>query len=52
MEFADIASDIEEVLFTPEEIATIVAGLAARVDADYAGLDLVLVGVLKARRRS
>ncbi len=47
MEFSDIAGDIEDVLFTPEEIDAIVHGLAARVEADYEGRDLLLVGVLK-----
>ena len=47
MEFADIAADIEDVLFSPEELAGIVARLAAEVHADYAGRDLLLVGVLK-----
>jgi hypoxanthine phosphoribosyltransferase len=47
VEFADIAADIEDVLFTPEQLAEIVARLAAEVHADYAGRDLLLVGVLK-----
>ena len=47
MEFADIAADLEDVLFTPEDVAGIVARLAAEVDADYADRDLLLVGVLK-----
>jgi len=47
MEFADIPGEIEDVLFTPEEIAEIVARLAAAVDADYADRDILLVGVLK-----
>ncbi|OJX65613.1 MAG: hypoxanthine phosphoribosyltransferase [Micrococcales bacterium 73-13] len=47
MDFADIATEIEDVLFTPEEIAAIVTRLAAEVDADYAARDLLLVGVLK-----
>jgi len=47
MEFSDIESDLEDVLFTPEEIAGIVTRLATEVDADYADRDLLLVGVLK-----
>jgi len=47
MEFADIDGEIEDVLYSPEEIEAIVQGLAARVDADYEGRDLLLVGVLK-----
>jgi len=47
MDFSDIAGDIEDVLFTPDDIADIVTRLAAEVDADYAGRDLLLIGVLK-----
>lgn len=47
MEFADIPGEIEDVLFTPEDIASIVARLAAAVDADYADREVLLVGVLK-----
>ena len=47
MDFSDIAGDIEDVLFTPEEIGAIVVRLAAEVERDYAGRDLLLVGVLK-----
>ena len=39
--------DIDSVLVTEEEIATKVAELARVVDADYAGRELLLVGVLK-----
>ncbi|CAO5190652.1 tRNA(Ile)-lysidine synthase [Frankia sp. AiPs1] len=39
--------DIDEVLVTSEEIAAKIAELAARVDADYAGREILLVGVLK-----
>ncbi|WP_307873962.1 MULTISPECIES: hypoxanthine phosphoribosyltransferase [unclassified Frankia] len=39
--------DIGEVLVSEEEIATRIAALAAQVDADYAGRELLLVGVLK-----
>ncbi|HWK20101.1 MAG TPA: hypoxanthine phosphoribosyltransferase [Microbacteriaceae bacterium] len=47
MDFSDIAGDIEEELFSPEDIAGIVARLAAEVEADYEGRDVLLVGVLK-----
>ncbi|HWL01562.1 MAG TPA: hypoxanthine phosphoribosyltransferase [Microbacteriaceae bacterium] len=47
MDFSDIAGDIDDVLFTPDDIADIVTRLAAEVDADYAGRDLLLIGVLK-----
>jgi hypoxanthine phosphoribosyltransferase len=39
--------DIDEVLVTADEIAAKIAELAARVDADYAGREILLVGVLK-----
>jgi hypoxanthine phosphoribosyltransferase len=39
--------DIESVLVSAEQIADKVAELAARIDADYAGREIVLVGVLK-----
>ena len=39
--------DIGEVLVSEQEIAARIAVLAARVDADYAGRELLLVGVLK-----
>ncbi|MCK9920856.1 hypoxanthine phosphoribosyltransferase [Frankia sp. AgPm24] len=39
--------DIDEVLVSSSEIAVKIAELAARVDADYAGREILLVGVLK-----
>jgi hypoxanthine phosphoribosyltransferase len=39
--------DVGEVLVSAEEIAERIADLAARVDADYAGREILLVGVLK-----
>ena len=39
--------DIESVLVSAEEIAEKIAELAAKIDADYAGREIVLVGVLK-----
>ena len=47
MQFDDIASDLEDRLFTAAQIKDKVAELAAAVEADYAGRDLLLVGVLK-----
>ncbi len=46
MRAADIADDIQHVLFTDEQVQARVAELAAQVDADYAGRDVLLVGVL------
>jgi len=43
----DMGSDLERVLLDEEQIQTRLAELAARIDADYAGLDPLLVGVLK-----
>ncbi|MFJ3033602.1 hypoxanthine phosphoribosyltransferase [Curtobacterium pusillum] len=47
MELSDVQADLSEVLFTPEQIDDKLAELAAVVDADYAGRDPLLVGVLK-----
>ncbi|MFL0358446.1 hypoxanthine phosphoribosyltransferase [Curtobacterium flaccumfaciens] len=47
MELSDVQADLSEVLFTPEQIDEKLAELAAVVDADYAGRDPLLVGVLK-----
>ncbi|MEV4532317.1 phosphoribosyltransferase family protein [Asanoa sp. NPDC049518] len=46
MEHAHVIDDVAEVLATEDEIAARVAELAARIEADYAGRDLLLVGVL------
>jgi hypoxanthine phosphoribosyltransferase len=43
----DLDGDIEKVLVSGEEIQARLVELAADVDADYAGRDLLLVGVLK-----
>jgi hypoxanthine phosphoribosyltransferase len=42
-----LLADIGEVLVSEEEIAARIAALAAQVDADYTGRELLLVGVLK-----
>jgi hypoxanthine phosphoribosyltransferase len=47
MRAADVQSDITDVLVTEEEIQAKLQEVAARVEADYAGKDLLLVGVLK-----
>ena len=39
-------SDLSEVLYTSDQIAARVAEIAVRIDADYAGRDILLVGVL------
>jgi len=42
-----VADQITEVLVTEEQIKARVAELAAEIDAEYAGKDVLLVGVLK-----
>jgi hypoxanthine phosphoribosyltransferase len=43
----DLDGDVEKVLVSADEIQARLRALAADVDADYAGRDLLLVGVLK-----
>ncbi len=43
----DMGQDLEKVLVTEEEIRTRLEEMGARIDADYAGKDLLIVGVLK-----
>jgi hypoxanthine phosphoribosyltransferase len=43
----DVSGDIESVLISAEEIQAKVAQLAKEIDADYAGREVLLVGVLK-----
>ncbi|WP_404430534.1 hypoxanthine phosphoribosyltransferase [Microbacterium lacus] len=47
MRAADIQSELTQVLVTEEQIHAKLEEIAARVSADYAGKDLLLVGVLK-----
>ncbi len=47
MELSDIESDLTSVLYTEEQIHAKIAEIARRVEADYAGRDPLLVGVLK-----
>jgi hypoxanthine phosphoribosyltransferase len=44
---ADLHPDVEAVLVSQEQIAAKIAELAAKIDADYDGREVVLVGVLK-----
>ena len=46
MDDAQISGDLSRVLYTKEQIADRIAELAAQIDADYVGKDLLLVGVL------
>jgi hypoxanthine phosphoribosyltransferase len=41
-----MGSALKEVLITAEQLHTRIGELAAQIDADYAGRDLLLVGVL------
>jgi len=43
----DMNKDIEEILYSPEQIASRVAELGARISEDYRGRELVLVGILR-----
>ncbi len=47
MSAADLPVEIEHVLVTQEQIAERISELATEIDADYAGRDVLLVGVLK-----
>ena len=47
MEFSDVADDLSKTLLTEEEIHAKIAELARRIEADYAGKDVLLVGVLR-----
>jgi hypoxanthine phosphoribosyltransferase len=42
-----ISEDIERVVISEEEIATRVSELAAQISRDYAGKELMLIGILK-----
>ncbi|MCV2394989.1 hypoxanthine phosphoribosyltransferase [Actinotalea sp. M2MS4P-6] len=47
MDATDMGGDLAKVLLSEEQLQTRLDELAAQVDADYAGRDLLLVGVLK-----
>ena len=47
MDASHLGSDLEKVLVDEAALAAKIAELAAQIDADYAGRDLLLVGVLK-----
>jgi hypoxanthine phosphoribosyltransferase len=44
---SDLGTDLKEVLIPADRLQARVAELAAEIDGDYAGKDLLLVGVLK-----
>ncbi|MEA9984935.1 MULTISPECIES: hypoxanthine phosphoribosyltransferase [Subtercola] len=47
MDSLDVSADLSQILITEAEIRTKIAELARRIEADYAGQDVLLVGVLK-----
>ena len=47
MDLSVIENDIERVIVSEVDLQARIKELAAQVDADYAGRDLLLVGVLK-----
>jgi hypoxanthine phosphoribosyltransferase len=47
MEFSDIADDLSSTLFEEAELHAKIAELARRIESDYAGNGLLLVGVLR-----
>jgi hypoxanthine phosphoribosyltransferase len=47
MDAQDVSQDLAEVLYTKEDIETRIRELAAEIDRDYVGRDVLLVGVLK-----
>jgi hypoxanthine phosphoribosyltransferase len=42
-----MGADLLEVLISPEQLQARIVELAAQIDADYAGRELILIGVLK-----
>ena len=47
MDAADIEKDLTKIHYTEEQILAKLRELAARIEADYEGKDLLLVGVLR-----
>jgi hypoxanthine phosphoribosyltransferase len=47
VDLAAVGNDVERVVVTEEELQQKIKELAIRIDADYLGRDLLLVGVLK-----
>ena len=47
MDATDLGGDLKEVLIPADRVQARVGELAAQIDADYAGRELLLVGVLK-----
>src|SRR5690348_12826355 len=47
LDATDVGTDLKQILIPADRLQARVAGLAAELDAAYAGQDLLLVGVLK-----
>ena len=47
MEFTDVENDLTEILFTEKQIHDKLAELCRRIEVDYAGENVLLVGVLR-----
>ncbi|MFI0420185.1 hypoxanthine phosphoribosyltransferase [Spongiactinospora gelatinilytica] len=47
MDAADMGKDLERVLISEDELQAKIKEIAGKIDADYAGKDLLIVGVLK-----
>lgn len=47
MDYADVSDEILDVLVTQDQINARIKEMAAQIDADYVGKDLLLVGVLR-----
>ncbi|WP_020540847.1 hypoxanthine phosphoribosyltransferase [Nonomuraea coxensis] len=47
MDAADMGNDLEKVLISEDDLQARIKELAGRIDDDYAGKDILLVGVLK-----
>jgi hypoxanthine phosphoribosyltransferase len=47
VEADDVAADLDSVLLTEKQITERLAEMAAQIEVDYAGKDLLLIGVLK-----
>ncbi|GAB3163652.1 hypoxanthine phosphoribosyltransferase [Myceligenerans halotolerans] len=47
MDQSDVGTDLEKILLSEEDLGKKLDEMAAKIDEDYAGRDLLLVGVLK-----
>ncbi|MCU1598822.1 MAG: hpt [Glaciihabitans sp.] len=47
MDSADVEPDLVNILFTEEQIQTKLRELAAKIEADYAGREILIVGILR-----